>query len=85
MTLETSLAVSGVVTAIGGIIFAIYKLRPESTKIFVDSARVSVELASEDRDRLRGELAESKAEVLRLKTALTHCEDERDRLEGGKP
>lgn len=83
MTLETAGAVTLVVSAIGTIIFTIYKLRPESTRIFVDSAKVSVEMADSDRERLRADLADRDREILRLKTALTHCEDERERLEGG--
>jgi hypothetical protein len=85
MTLETAGAVTLVVSAISGIIFAIYKLRPESTRIFVDSAKVSVEMADSDRERLRQDKVVLEAEILRLKTALTHCEDERERLEGGSP
>lgn len=58
----TWLAVAGVITALGGLIATIYKLRPESTKIFVDSAAVSVKLADAGRDDLADRLAEEKAE-----------------------
>ncbi len=62
MTLETAGAVILVVSAISGIIFTIYKLRPESTKIFVDSAKVSVEMADKDRDDLQRRLAAKEAQ-----------------------
>lgn len=62
MTLETAGAVVVVVTAISGIVFTIYKLRPESTRIFVDSATVAVKLADASRDALEERLAEKEKE-----------------------
>jgi hypothetical protein len=50
MTLQTALGVAAIITAIGGVLIAFYKLKPESSKIFVDTAAVSVKLADSDRD-----------------------------------
>ena len=61
MTLQTALGVVGIVAAIATLIVAIYKLRPESTRIFVDSAKVSVELADAYRTDCLERLAEEKA------------------------
>ena len=72
MTLETAGAVVLVVSAVSGIVFTIYKLRPESTKIFVDSATMSVKLADAGRDQLAAELAEERAE--RAAEKATHDE-----------
>lgn len=62
MTLQTALGVAAIITAIGGVIGVFYKLKPESAKIFVDSAKVSVELADADRSDCLERLAEKEAE-----------------------
>lgn len=40
------------VAGVGGLLATLYKLRPESARIFVDSARVSVEMSDTLRDNL---------------------------------
>lgn len=62
MTLQTAGAVVAVITALGTMIVAIYKLRPESNKIFVDTAKVSIEMAKDDVDDLQAKLDRERAE-----------------------
>lgn len=61
MTLQTALGVAAIITALGGVLIAFYKLKPESSKIFVDSAKVSVELADADRSDCLARLEDEKA------------------------
>lgn len=54
--------------AIGTLLLGAYKLRPESTRIFVDSAKVTVELANKSRDELAEEVSGYRAEIRQLRT-----------------
>jgi chromosome segregation ATPase len=45
------------VAALVGALIALYKLKPESTKIFVETAKVTVDLANEQRDDLLAKMA----------------------------
>jgi septal ring factor EnvC (AmiA/AmiB activator) len=63
MSIETAGAVISIVVVISGIVFGVYKLRPESSRIFVESAKVSVELASDARDTLAKNIADLQAAV----------------------
>ena len=68
MTLQTALGVAAIITAIGGVIGVFYKLKPESARIFVDSAKVSVELADADRSDCLQTLARERAEHATYRT-----------------
>lgn len=63
MSIETAGAVISIVVVVSGIVFGVYKLRPEASKIFVESAKVSVELAGDARDALAADVAALRAEL----------------------
>lgn len=65
--METALGIVGIVGAISGAVFAAYKLRPESARVFVDSAKVTVEIADEARDNLREDVAALRDELAERK------------------
>lgn len=53
--------------ALGGMLFGAYKLRPESSRIFVESAEVTVRMANEARDEIAEDLVALKAELAERK------------------
>ena len=67
------------VAAIGSLLFAALKLRPENTRIFVDSAKVSLEISDSARDNLREDLLSLRAELVEAR-----AESARDRAEASQ-
>ena len=65
------------VAAVGTLITALYKLRPESARIFVDSAKVSVEMSDNLRDDLHAERLRLREDITDLRQRMAVCEASR--------
>lgn len=59
--MTTAVAVGAVIAALGTMIAVIYKMGPERSKIYVDTAKISLEMAKGDVGDLQTKLAAEKA------------------------
>jgi chromosome segregation ATPase len=65
---------AGAIAAIVGVLIAAYKLRPESTRIFVETAKVTLDMANDARDDMAAQLTKLEERINILDTKLEEAE-----------